>query len=363
MQLPVSPSVPQASGTGAGATAATAFSADGGDGLEGAQGLNFGAILGRQMKGVAALLERGDAEPSGASAETGEGGDPAAGSVAPAVSPFDFSALSAAVQATAAQATAVQATAVQAVAVQHGPDGKTGAPALETDAARPVLDLPRDGNAGLAAEIAGNGKNLPQPSSAEKQFAEKLVSLVDAAPAKGERQPLPDLTAAAAYSPAGMADAAAPLRQPDPPPALPVAPRVGAAEWGGAVGEKVLWMANQNHQVAELHLNPPSLGPLEVRLTVSNDQASALFVSHHSAVREAIETALPRLREMLADSGIMLGNAMVSSESFSQQQAFDQQSGREGGRGTREAEGVAARIVGQGKLAGRARAGMVDIFA
>lgn len=358
MQLPVSPSVPQASGAGTGATAASAFSADSGDGLEGVQGLNFGAILGRQMKGVAALLERGDAEPSGASAETGEGGDPAAGSVAPAVSPFDFSALSAAVQ-----ATEVQAATVQAIAVQHGPDGKTGAPALETDAARPVLDLPRAGNAGLAAEIAGNGKNLPQPSSAEKQFAEKLVSLVDVAPAKGERQPLPDLTAAAAYSPAGMADAVAPLRQPDPPPALPIAPRVGSAEWGSAVGEKVLWIANQNHQVAELHLNPPSLGPLEVRLTVNNDQASALFVSHHSAVREAIETALPRLREMLADSGIMLGNAMVSSESFSQHQAFDQQSGREGGRGNREVEGVAARIVGQGKLAGRARAGMVDIFA
>ena len=124
------------------------------------------------------------------------------------------------------------------------------------------------------------------------------------------------------------------LRQPEPFPALPVAPRVGSAEWGGAVGEKMVWMANQSHQVAELHLNPPNLGPLEVRLTINNDQASALFVSHHSAVREAIETALPRLREMLADNGIMLGNADGWLGILQPaQQASEQRNGKEGGRG------------------------------
>jgi flagellar hook-length control protein FliK len=122
-------------------------------------------------------------------------------------------------------------------------------------------------------------------------------------------------------------------------------------------------MANQSQQVAELHLNPPNLGPLEVRLTISNDQASASFVSLHSAVREAIETALPRLREMLADNGIMLGNVTVGSESFSQQQASDQGHGKEGGRGTVEAEGIMARMTVPGHPAGLARDGMVDIFA
>jgi flagellar hook-length control protein FliK len=123
-------------------------------------------------------------------------------------------------------------------------------------------------------------------------------------------------------------------------------------------------MANQSHQVAELHLNPPNLGPIEVRLTISNDQASAVFVSHQSVVREAIETALPRLREMLADNGIMLGNVTVGSESFSQQQAPDQRGGKEGGgRGESGAEGVMARMSGLGRPAGLMRDGMVDIFA
>lgn len=109
-----------------------------------------------------------------------------------------------------------------------------------------------------------------------------------------------------------------------------VQPTVGGSGWGDALGQKVVWMAGQQHQVAELHLNPPNLGPLEVRLTVNNDQVSALFVSHHHAVREAIEAAMPRLREMFADSGLMLGNAMVSSDSTPQQQASSGQDGQAG---------------------------------
>lgn len=99
-----------------------------------------------------------------------------------------------------------------------------------------------------------------------------------------------------------------------------VEPRVGAQGWDGALGQKVVWLVNQRHQTAEMQLNPPNLGPLEVKITITNDQASALFVSHHAAVRDAIEAALPRLREMLAESGIALGNAQVSAESFPREQ-------------------------------------------
>lgn len=102
---------------------------------------------------------------------------------------------------------------------------------------------------------------------------------------------------------------------------LSVEPRVGAPGWDAALGQKVAWLVNQRHQVAEMQLNPPNLGPLEVKITITNDQASALFVSHHAAVRDAIESALPRLREMLAENGIMLGNAQVSAESFPREQA------------------------------------------
>jgi flagellar hook-length control protein FliK len=89
---------------------------------------------------------------------------------------------------------------------------------------------------------------------------------------------------------------------------------VGSNRWNEDLGQKITWMANSSQQSAELHLNPPDLGPLNVVLHVSGDQATAMFTSPHAAVRDAVEQALPKLREMLAGNGIMLGNASVSDQ-------------------------------------------------
>jgi flagellar hook-length control protein FliK len=90
---------------------------------------------------------------------------------------------------------------------------------------------------------------------------------------------------------------------------------VSHSRWGDEFSQKITWLATSNQdQSAELHLNPPQLGPLDVVLKVSGDQATALFTSSHAAVREAIEQSIPKLREMLADNGIMLGNTTVSDQ-------------------------------------------------
>lgn len=89
---------------------------------------------------------------------------------------------------------------------------------------------------------------------------------------------------------------------------------LGNSGWADEFSQKVSWISTQQNQVAELHLNPPNLGPLDVVIKVSDNQATALFASPHSAVRDAVENALPKLREILADNGIMLGNATVSDQ-------------------------------------------------
>jgi flagellar hook-length control protein FliK len=89
---------------------------------------------------------------------------------------------------------------------------------------------------------------------------------------------------------------------------------VGSSAWPAEFSQKISWLSTQQSQVAELHLNPPDLGPMHVVISVSDNQATALFTSPHSAVREAIENALPKLRESMADNGIMLGNATVSDQ-------------------------------------------------
>jgi flagellar hook-length control protein FliK len=93
-----------------------------------------------------------------------------------------------------------------------------------------------------------------------------------------------------------------------------IAAPLGSNAWPDEFSQKVTWVCNQQNQVAELHLNPPDLGPMSVVLTVADNQASAVFTSPHSAVREAIENAMPKLRESLAENGIMLGNATVSDQ-------------------------------------------------
>ena len=90
---------------------------------------------------------------------------------------------------------------------------------------------------------------------------------------------------------------------------------LGNNGWADEFSQKISWVSTQQNQVAELHLNPPNLGPLDVVLKISDNQATALFTSPHAAVREAVENALPKLREILADNGIMLGNTTVSDQS------------------------------------------------
>ncbi len=94
---------------------------------------------------------------------------------------------------------------------------------------------------------------------------------------------------------------------------------VGQPKWNTEFSQKVVWLTNQQQQVAEIRLNPAHLGPVEVMLTITQDQATAQFSSPHLAVRDAIEQALPRLREMMADSGIQLGNVTVGADSFQQE--------------------------------------------
>lgn len=135
--------------------------------------------------------------------------------------------------------------------------------------------------------------------------------------------------------------------------------------WGEEFNQKITWMATQQEQTAELHLNPPNLGPLDVVLNISGDQATALFTSPHAAVREVVEQALPRLRDMLADNGITLGNATVSDQSPRDQpasQAEQRQKGN-GGAGGRMDSAIGDIASGTMVAPGRRQLGMVDTFA
>jgi flagellar hook-length control protein FliK len=92
----------------------------------------------------------------------------------------------------------------------------------------------------------------------------------------------------------------------------------GSPTWDDGFSSRIVWMARNDVQSAEIRLNPPDLGPIEVKLVLTGDQgaqasASVQFSAAHAATREAIESALPRLREMLLENGIALGNTAVDA--------------------------------------------------
>ena len=91
--------------------------------------------------------------------------------------------------------------------------------------------------------------------------------------------------------------------------------------WDQAMGERVVWMARSNIQEAQVQLNPRELGPIEIKISVKQDQAHVQFVAHHATTRDALEAAMPRLRDMLNESGLNLAQSDVSQHSFRERES------------------------------------------
>jgi hypothetical protein len=137
---------------------------------------------------------------------------------------------------------------------------------------------------------------------------------------------------------------------------------IGGRAWDRALGERVLWLVGQQIQAAEIKLNPPHLGPVEVRLTLSGSEASLSFGTPHAPVREAIEQALPRLREQLAEQNLVLVNVDVGDRGV-----FGQAQGRQEARHSAFVP-TAAQTAPEAQRAGHAgnrgeSSGLVDEYA
>jgi flagellar hook-length control protein FliK len=139
---------------------------------------------------------------------------------------------------------------------------------------------------------------------------------------------------------------------------------LGTPQWQNELGDRVQFMSRHNESRAELVLTPPQLGRIEVSLNINGDQATALFVSANPEVRTALEGAMDRLREMLANNGIALGQAHVGAESSGQSAAGNEGDGR---RQTGNLAGNANNTTTEAATAGTAwtrhNNNMLDVFA
>lgn len=271
----------------------------------------------------------------------------------------------------AAAPAATPAAPVHAEAAEGEADApETRAQSFDTGARRNRPDTPR-----TAPESSVPGAAAPK---GELAVPGKAASPVAAAALQASQAPV----AAAAQDAAKPADssfdailhpalrAAAQAQHNAAPPRLDVeaaqprlAPAVGSAAWGQALGDRIVWMASAAQQTATLTLNPPNLGPLQVVLNISNDQAAAHFFAAQPEVRQALESALPRLKDTLNEAGIHLERATVSADASPQRQ--DTSSGRTGQPVPDVRVGAPARAVESPAPvpAPRAGRGLIDTFA
>ncbi|PSF06183.1 flagellar hook-length control protein FliK [Marinobacter fuscus] len=141
---------------------------------------------------------------------------------------------------------------------------------------------------------------------------------------------------------------------------------VGQAEWGDKVMGKLSWLTARNMSMAEIHLTPPDMGPMEVKVRMQHDQATVTVHAANPVVREQLELNSHRLRDMLGEQGLSLAQFDVSDQPGQQSGgesggAEDGQPSSAGGSALAEHDGDGDGLAtGQLDLTWR---GEVDIFA
>lgn len=127
------------------------------------------------------------------------------------------------------------------------------------------------------------------------------------------------------------------------------------------LAEKVRWMVNTKNLVAEIRLDPAELGSVHVKVAVTGESATVNFVVQSQQARDAVDTATPRLREMLAEKGIELGQSSVRQESDGQQGQDDELAKQGGGKGETEELDMPEQVLAQQNIVNGALGG-IDYF-
>ncbi|MFD2632053.1 flagellar hook-length control protein FliK [Idiomarina piscisalsi] len=78
--------------------------------------------------------------------------------------------------------------------------------------------------------------------------------------------------------------------------------------------ERINIMMSKNIQRADIRLDPPELGNVQIRVNVSGEQTTVQFQVQNAQAREAIESAMPRLREMMEQQGLNLADTQVGEQ-------------------------------------------------
>jgi flagellar hook-length control protein FliK len=101
-------------------------------------------------------------------------------------------------------------------------------------------------------------------------------------------------------------------------------------DFSDAVKDKVMLMISQKLQQFDITLDPPELGNMQVRVNLQGEQATVNFVVQNQQAKESLEQNMHKLRDLLAEQGVEVGDANVeqqSQQSDAEENTSDNKSG------------------------------------
>jgi flagellar hook-length control protein FliK len=86
-------------------------------------------------------------------------------------------------------------------------------------------------------------------------------------------------------------------------------------DFADATKEKVMLMISQKLQRFDITLDPPELGNMQVRVNLQGEQATVNFVVQNQQAKDALEQNMHKLKDMLAEQGVDVGDSNVEQQS------------------------------------------------
>lgn len=133
-------------------------------------------------------------------------------------------------------------------------------------------------------------------------------------------------------------------------------------QWAPALGSRIVTMVADNIQQAEIHLDPPELGSMEIKMQLNQEQTSIQVQVQSPQVRDVLEANAQRLRDALAEQGLELAGFDVSQQQSESGQGGQQQDSPAGDSGDTDTL-MAAEESGAATVTVRQSDGLLDAYA
>lgn len=92
---------------------------------------------------------------------------------------------------------------------------------------------------------------------------------------------------------------------------LPMQQIAGTPQWQQTLGKTVIYFVREGVHHAQLRLTPEALGQVTVQLRMGEEQVNIRLIADSAQAKDALENAMPLLRQSLSEAGILLGEGRV----------------------------------------------------